>query len=88
MSTGDDYIIITDSRNLNDDEVTKDTSADINNKEEGATAFELKKSGIVLLEQKEKTPIAIESHDRFYQELKDIGGIEILSNEEIGNENY
>lgn len=87
MSAQDDYIIVTNSQNMGDDAVAQTNITDVNDKNEEVATLALKKRGIILDDQKKERPATLESPDTFYQDLKDIGGIEILSSEE-GNEDY
>ncbi|MBI3634247.1 MAG: hypothetical protein HY228_01360 [Candidatus Yonathbacteria bacterium] len=88
MSAKDDYILVTDSRNMGDDAVIKESTTDINDKNEEAAELALKRRGIVIDNKGKELPAPIKSQDTFYQELKDIGGIEILSSEEGGKGDY
>ena len=87
MSAKDDYILVTNSRNMGDDAVVQESTTDVSDKDEEAAELALKKRGIIIDNKKER-PAPIKSQDTFYQELKDIGGIEILSSEEGENGNY
>lgn len=82
MSAKDDYILVTDSRNMGDDAIDKANATDVSDKNEEAAARALKKRGIVIDTKGNESSIPVKSQDTFYQELKDIGGIEILSSEE------
>lgn len=87
MSSQDDYILVTNSRNMGDDAVDQTDTTDVHDKDEEASSRSLKDRGIILDDPKERA-LNVGSQDTFYQELKDIGGIEILSSEEEGKGDY
>ncbi len=88
MSAKDDYILVTNSRNMGDDAVVQTSATDVSDKDEEAAELALKKRGIIIDNSKKERPAPIKSQDTFYQELKDIDGIEILSSEEGENGDY
>ena len=88
MNAKDDYILVTDSRDMGDDAIDKAGATDVSDKNEEAAELALEKRGIVLESPQKESSVPIKSQDTFYQELKDIGGIEILSSEEGEREDY
>lgn len=79
MNPKDDDILFSESRNLSDDADDTDKAAQ---KETTAGAINaLEKQGI-FLEKKVDKPLREEPHDEFSKELKDIGGIEIIPNDD------
>lgn len=82
MDNTDDYIIITGSRNLDDDSVnpTENPPA-IEAEMDDASLRALQKQGIYL-EKSGETPVPAKPLDEFSKELLEQSGIEIVSSEE------
>lgn len=79
MSKSDDYIIITESHDLDDGPIH--SGAEIHEEEDDASMRALEKQGISILSSKDR-PASDEPRDQFSQELMDEGGIEIVSSDE------
>lgn len=82
MSGTDDYIIITGSRNLNDDTANPDDRPSaLEGETEDVSLRTLQKQGI-FLEKDTEPPVRAKPLDEFSKELFEQSGIEIVSSEE------
>ncbi len=79
MSKSDDYIIITESHDLDDGPIHSDMK--IHNEADEASLRALEKQGISILGNEEPL-VSDEPRDQFSRELLDQGGIEIVSADE------
>ena len=80
MSKSDDYIIITESHDLDKGPILSDT--EVHEETADASLRALEKQGISVLGGGEERPIKDEPLDQFSRELMDEGGIEIVSADE------
>lgn len=84
MSDTDDYIIITGSRNLDDDTANPAENPPATEVETDDVSLRaLQKQGI-FLEKSGETPVPAKPLDEFSKELLEQSGIEIVSSEEEG----
>lgn len=82
MSDTDNYIIITGSRNLDDDTANSDDSPLVAGGEADDVSLRtLQKQGI-FLEKDDESPVHAKPLDEFSKELLEQSGIEIVSSEE------
>jgi len=79
MSKLNDYILVTESRNLDDG--SSDSDAPVHQEEDSASLRAFESSGISILNEKERTT-STEPRDQLSQELMSEGGIEIVSGED------
>ncbi len=79
MSPSDDYIIITESHNLGDEQ-----SEPSSQEEDEVSRRTFESQGISILDQEKDTESA-EPRDQLSRELMNEGGIEIISSEEESN---
>ncbi|MBI5400975.1 MAG: hypothetical protein HZB12_02580 [Candidatus Yonathbacteria bacterium] len=76
--SSDDYIIITESRNMGDD---KGDTEGIQDEEVDSSRRALEGQGI-FLDQENGEAMNLKPHDEFSKELKEVGGIEIITSGE------
>lgn len=76
--SSNDYIVITGSHNLNDD---SEDEEDTRKEGEDSSRRALEGQGI-FLDQEGDEPISAEPSDEFSKKLQELGGIEIISNED------
>lgn len=79
MSASDDYIIITESHDLDKGPIRSDVQ--VHEETNDASLRALEGQGISILDE-EEPPASDEPLDRFSRELMDEGGIEIVSADE------
>ena len=85
MSSSDDYIIITESHDLDDGPIR--SSAKIHEETDSASLRALEKEGISILNEEEPSARE-EPRDQLSRELMDEGGIEIVSREDEEEESF
>lgn len=81
MSTSDDYIIVTESRNLDESVESPDELALKGDEAEDLSRKAMQKQGI-FLEQNKEPSVSTKSLDEFSKELLKESGIEIVPSDE------
>lgn len=81
MSTSDDYIIVTESRNLDENVESPDELALKGEEAEDLSRKVMQKQGIFLEQDKEQS-VSARSLDEFSKELLEESGIEIVPSED------
>lgn len=79
MSSSDDYIIVTESHDLDEGPIR--SGVEIHEEPDDASLRALEDQGISILGEDER-PVHAEPRDQFSRELMDEGGIEIVSSDE------
>lgn len=81
MSTSDDYIIVTESHNLDESAEGPDDLSFKKEEAEATSRTAMQKQGI-FLEKRKESPESAGSFDEFSKELLEQSGIEIVPSEE------
>jgi hypothetical protein len=79
MSSSNDYILVTGSRNLDDG--SSDSDGKIQEEDEKASTSALEKQGVSILGDMSR-PVSDEPRDQISKELFDESGIEIIDSDE------